>query len=157
MKTQTKQEKERLNKNDKTEKKAPPRSDDGKSRAVAMRAVEAALEKKALEPVLLDVREMASYTDFILIVSARSDRQIQAIADNIVESYKRDGKRVLGTEGSGQGHWTLLDFGDVICHVFYHPIREYYDLESLWSDAERVHLEIPPDARIGIEEMYGQR
>jgi ribosome-associated protein len=133
------------------------RPGDDKSRAAAMRAVEAALEKKGLEPVLLDVREMASYTDFILIVSARSDRQVQAVSENVADVMKKDGRRTVGTEGIGTGHWSLLDFGDVIVHVFYHPVREYYDLEGLWSDAERVPLEIPPDARIGVEEMYDHR
>jgi ribosome-associated protein len=131
--------------------------DDGRSLASAMRAVEAALEKKGLEPVLLDVRAMASYTDYILIVSGRSDRQVQAIGDGIMEAFAKDKRQIVGTEGVGQGQWTLLDLGDVIVHVFYHPMRDYYDLESLWIDAPRVPLEVPPEARVGAETMYETR
>lgn len=130
-----------------------PRVDDGRSLEVAMKAVNAALEKKALEPVLLDVRELASYTDYILIVSGRSDRQVDAVAQGIVESLK-ERLRPLSREGTRDGQWTLLDFGDVVVHVFYHQMRDYYDLESLWSDAPRVKLEIPPDSRANPEDFY---
>ncbi len=119
-----------------------------------MAAVAAALEKKALEPVLLDVHELASYTDYILVVSGRSDRQVMAISDGIIEALAREKARPLGTEGQKGGQWTLLDFGDVIVHVFYHPIRDFYDLESFWVDAPRVPLEIPDEARISVEEAY---
>jgi ribosome-associated protein len=125
-----------------------------RSRQLALAAVAAALEKKALEPVLLDVHELASYTDFILIVSGRSDRQVMSISDGIREAMARAEVRPLGTEGQKGGQWTLLDFGDVIVHVFYHPLRDFYDLESFWVDAPRVPLQIPDDARIHVEEAY---
>ena len=128
--------------------------DDGRSRAAALKAVAAALEKKALEPVLLDVRDLASYTDYILLVSGRSDRQIQAITEGVVEAARADGRRPIGSEGAKNGHWTLVDFGDLIVHVFYHPVREYYDLESLWIDAPRVPLDIPAEARVRADENY---
>ena len=132
-----------------------PRHDDPRSKETALRAVAAVLEKKGLEPVLLDVRELASYCDYILIVSGRSDRQVQAIAEGVVQALGHEGRaRPLGKEGTHKGQWTLVDFGDLIVHVFYHPVREYYDLESLWSDAPRVPLEIPPDARVGPGEYY---
>ena len=134
---------------------AHPRHDDPKSRETALRAVAAALEKKALEPVLLDVRELASYCDYILIVSGRSDRQVQAIAEGVVDALSAEGrKRPLGKEGASKGQWTLVDFGDLIVHVFYHPIRDYYDLESLWSDATRVPIDVPADARVVPGEFY---
>ncbi len=125
-----------------------------RSLSLAKKAVEAALEKKAVEPVLLDVHELASYTDFILVVSGRSDRQVAAIADGVAEAMAREGVRPLGKEGAKGGHWTLLDFGDVVVHVFYHPVRDFYDLESFWVDAPRVRLEIPPEARVGVDEQY---
>jgi ribosome-associated protein len=125
-----------------------------RSRQLALAAVEAALEKKALEPVLLDVHQLASYTDFILVVSGRSDRQVMAISDGIVEALGRERVRPLGTEGQKGGQWTLLDFGDLIVHVFYHPVRDFYDLESFWIDAPRVPLQIPDEARIGVDEAY---
>lgn len=125
-----------------------------RSRAIAVLAAEAALEKKAVEPVLLDVSDLASYTDHILVVSGRSDRQVQAISDGILEALGKQHIKPLGTEGLKGGQWTLLDFGDLIVHVFYHPVRDFYDLESFWVDAPRVPLEVPPEARIGVDEMY---
>jgi ribosome-associated protein len=116
------------------------------SEATARAAIEAALDKKALMPVLIDVSSMASYTDFIAIVSGRSDRQVDAIADGVTAAMKARGRYLLGQEGSGSGRWTLLDFGDVVIHVFYHPVREFYDLESLWVDAPRIPLKVPPEA-----------
>jgi len=116
------------------------------ARELALGALEAALEKKALMPVLIDVSAMASYTDFIGIVSGRSDRQVEAIADGVSQFMKLQGRRVIGHEGTGNGRWTLLDFGEIVIHVFYHPVREFYDLESLWIDAPRVKIAIPPDA-----------
>ena len=116
------------------------------ARELALGALEAALDKKALMPVLIDVSAMASYTDFIGIVSGRSDRQVEAIADGVSQFMKLQGRRVIGHEGSGNGRWTLLDFGEIVIHVFYHPVREFYDLESLWIDAPRVKIAIPPDA-----------
>lgn len=114
--------------------------------AVAEAAIEAALDKKALLPVLIDVSGRASYTDFIGVVSGRSDRQVDAIAENVVAMMKQRGWQLLGREGNGNGRWTLLDFGDVVLHVFYHPVREFYDIESLWIDAPRVKLKVPPEA-----------
>ena len=142
-------------------KEAPVRSvrpardtDDGRSLEAAKRAVSAALDKKALEPVLLDVRDLASYADYILVVSGRSDRQVQAIAESVLDAESGEGRKPLGTEGLRGGHWTLLDFGDVIVHVFYHPARDFYDLESFWVDAPRVPLEVPPEARVSSDEAY---
>jgi ribosome-associated protein len=119
-----------------------------------MKAVAAALDKKGLEPVLLDVAELASYTDYILLVSGRSDRQVQAIGDAIVDALAAEKVRPIGFEGRKQGQWTLLDFGDLIVHVFYHPVRDFYDLESFWVDAPRVPLDVPAEARVGADQAY---
>lgn len=128
------------------EVRSPQKKDHAETQAVAVSAIDAALDKKALMPVLIDVSGLASYTDFIGIVSGRSDRQVDAIAEGVIEAMKRSGRTVLGQEGTGSGRWTLLDFGDVVVHVFYHPVREFYDLESLWVDAPRVPLKIPSEA-----------
>jgi ribosome-associated protein len=126
------------------------------TRALAMEMMDAALDKKALMPVLIDVSGMASYTDFIGIVSGTNDRQVDAIASHISTLMKSRGRYVLGQEGGGNGRWTLLDFGSIVIHVFYHPIREFYDLESLWIDAPRVKIDIPPEARITQPDaLYG--
>jgi ribosome-associated protein len=126
------------------------KSDDG-GLAVALKALDLALDKKALEPVLLDVRELCGYCNFQLIVSGRSDRQVDAISEGVVIGLRDLGLRPLGTEGKRSGHWSLLDFGDVIVHVFHHPLREHYDLEGLWNDAPRVEIEVPPEAKVSTE------
>ena len=123
--------------------------EDDRSRAAALTAVAAALDKKGLAPVVVDVRGLASYTDFIVLLSGGSDRQVAAIADGVLDALAKERKRPLGTEGLTGGQWTLLDFGDVIVHVFHHPVREFYDLESFWVDAPRLPLEVPPEARVG--------
>jgi len=133
-----------------------PRADLGETRELALLAIEAALDKKALAPVLIDVSAMASYTDFIGVVSGRSDRQVDAIAENIRLVMKEHGRFTLGQEGTGNGRWTLLDFGSVVIHVFYHPVREFYDLESLWIEAPRVKLDVPPEATLSQPDaLYG--
>jgi ribosome-associated protein len=124
------------------------RTGGAEGRTIAMTALAAGLDRKALEPVLLDVRGLCSYTDYILLLSARSDRQVAAISDAVMETLKLTGNRALGVEGESGGQWTLIDFGDAVVHVFHHPRREYYDLESLWSDAPRVPIEVPDEARI---------
>ena len=106
-----------------------------------------ALAKKAVEPVLIDVTGRASYADFIAVLSGKSDRQVDAIAEGVSEALASSGRRPLGREGARNGRWVLLDFGDLVVHVFYHPLREVFDIESLWIDAPRVKLQIPAEAR----------
>jgi ribosome-associated protein len=114
----------------------------------ALLAVTAALDKKGTEPVLLDVSHMTGYTDSVLLVSGGSERQVDAIARGVEELLREHGHRPLGTEGAGHGQWILLDYGDLIVHVFYHPVREQYDLERLWSEAPRVRIEAPAPTRV---------
>ncbi|HTR55279.1 MAG TPA: ribosome silencing factor [Kofleriaceae bacterium] len=120
----------------------------------AMRALALALDKKALEPVLLDVRELCSFTNYQLIISGRSDRQVDAIAEGIESGLKHEGLRSLSSEGARSGQWALLDYGDFVVHVFLHAAREHYDIEGLWNDAERVAIDVPPDARLPSGEHY---
>ena len=120
----------------------------------ALRALALALDKKALEPVLLDVRELCSFCNYQLVVSGRSDRQVDAIAEGIELGLKAEGLRALGAEGARTGQWALLDYGDFVVHVFLHAAREHYDLEGLWSDAPRVPIDVPADARLAIDEHY---
>jgi ribosome-associated protein len=117
-------------------------------------ALETALGKKALEPVLLDVRALCSYTEYILTVSGRSDRQVDAIADAVTQALKAQGRRPLGVEGVTSGQWALLDFGDLVVHVFLHPVRLHYDLESLWHEAPRVPIDVPDEARATPDDLY---
>ena len=121
----------------------------------ALRALNLALEKKGLEPVLLDVRQLCSFCNYQLVLSGRSDRQVDAIADGIESGLKQDGLRPISAEAArSSGQWALLDYGDFVVHVFLHSAREHYDLEGLWNDAPRIPIEVPPDARIPIDEQY---
>ncbi|HEY5952102.1 MAG TPA: ribosome silencing factor [Kofleriaceae bacterium] len=119
-----------------------------------MRALTLALDKKALEPVLLDVRQLCSFCNYQLIISGRSDRQVDAISDAIELGLKDEDMRPISTEGARSGQWALLDYGDFVVHVFLHAAREHYDLEGLWNDAPRVPIDVPADARIAPEETY---
>jgi ribosome-associated protein len=102
------------------------------------RYIEAASEKKALNLIVLDVRDLTSIADVFIICSGRSNRQVNAIADSIVTKLKKHKIKPLSVEGTGEGHWVLLDYGHVIIHVFYEPVRKFFDLEGLWSDAKRI-------------------
>ncbi|MEM9488542.1 MAG: ribosome silencing factor [Myxococcota bacterium] len=117
-------------------------------------ALSAALDKKALEPTLLDVRGLCSYTNYILTVSGRSDRQVDAIAEGVMTDLRKLDLKPYGVEGRGSGQWVLLDYGDTVIHVFLHPVREHYDLEGLWIDAVRVPIDVPDDARISADDVY---
>jgi ribosome-associated protein len=97
----------------------------------------AALSKKATDPALLCLAPLTTLTDYFLIVSARSGRHVKAIADAIMEAAKERGVERLSVEGVGLTNWALLDYGDVIVHIFHEPVREFYDLEGLWAEAQR--------------------
>jgi len=100
--------------------------------------VEAALGKKATNIVILDVRGITSIADVFIICSGRSNRQVAAIAEFVQRELKKHGIRPLSVEGKKEGHWVLLDYGHVVMHIFYEPVREFYDLEGLWIDAKRI-------------------
>jgi ribosome-associated protein len=103
-------------------------------------SAEAALGRKAVDLVVLDIGEISSVADYFVICSGRSDTQVQAIADAIDEHLRRHGHRPLAVEGRERGQWVLMDYADVVVHVFYAPVRAFYDLERLWSRARRVEL-----------------
>jgi ribosome-associated protein len=100
--------------------------------------IKAALGKKAMKLVALDVHDLTSFADVFIICSGRSNRQVNAIAEHIQADLKKHKIKPLSVEGMKEGHWVLLDYGHVIIHVFYDPIREFYDLEGLWVDAKRI-------------------
>ena len=102
---------------------------------------QSALEKKACDLVVMEVREVTSIADYFIICSGRSDRQVKSIAQGIEENQA--GVSPQSVEGANRGHWVLMDFSDVIVHIFYEPVREFYDLEGLWGDAPRVDLPEP--------------
>ena len=103
-------------------------------------ALQAAGDKKAHDPVVLDLREIASFTDFFLITSGSNERQVQAIADEVLERLKKTGNPAARVEGRKTAEWILLDYGDFIVHVFADKARKFYDLERLWRESKRVEL-----------------
>ena len=100
--------------------------------------VKAALGKKAISLVILDVRELTSIADVFIVCSGISNRQVSAIAEYIQVDLKKQGIKPLSVEGIKEGHWVLLDYGHVIINVFYEPVRNFYDLEGLWVDADKI-------------------
>jgi ribosome-associated protein len=100
--------------------------------------IKAVLGKKAINVVALDVAELTSYADVFIICSGSSNRQVSAIAEFIQADLKKHKIKPLSVEGTKDGHWVLLDYGHVIIHVFYEPVRHFYDLEGLWIDAQRI-------------------
>jgi ribosome-associated protein len=107
-------------------------------------AVRCAADKKALDIKVLDLRQIASFTEFFIIASGSNQRQVQAISDEINEQLKKQlSSRAMRIEGYSSGEWILLDYGDFIVHIFDKDAREFYDLERLWLDARRV--EVPTD------------
>src|SRR5215204_7759697 len=103
-------------------------------------ALHAAGEKKAIEPVVLDLREIASFTDYFVIVSGANERQVQAISDGVYESLKKAGHAALRVEGYKTAEWILLDYGDFVVHVFEQKGRKFYDLERLWRESKRIDV-----------------
>ena len=102
------------------------------------RYLQAVLSKKVKDPVILDVRELTSYADTFIICSGRSNRQVTAIADHVQQALKQQGIRPISVDGKKEGHWVLMDYGDIIIHIFYDSVRRFYDLEGLWVDAPRL-------------------
>jgi ribosome-associated protein len=111
------------------------------ARALAQKVATLVLDRKASDVVILDVRGIASYADYVVIASGESDRQVTAMAEHVQIRLKEDdGMRPIGAEGTEAGHWVLLDFGDVVTHLFFSEVRAHYDLEGLWADAPREML-----------------
>jgi ribosome-associated protein len=106
----------------------------------ALLCVEIISERKATDLILFEVGTLTSITDYFLIASGKSSRQVQAIAQHLQRRMKEEGVTRFGVEGERQGHWVLIDYGDVVVHLFYQPVREFYDLEGLWIDAPRVTI-----------------
>jgi ribosome-associated protein len=95
-------------------------------------------ERKAIDPVLLEVEKLSSVTDYFLIASGNSIRQVQAITRHLKKRMDEESFKAYGSEGEKEGHWVLLDYNDVVIHIFYQPDRELYDLEGLWIEAPKI-------------------
>ena len=108
-------------------------------------AVQAIQDRKGVDGVVLDLRNLSDAADYFLVVSGTSDTHVRAIAENVVEALGRQGIRPYAVEGLPQGRWALIDYVDLVVHVFHPSLRAFYQLEGLWGDAPR--QELPPDAQ----------
>ncbi len=106
----------------------------------ALLCAKAALEKKAEKLVILDLSKLSCFTDFFILCNGNSDRQVKAISDSIEAFLSKQKIKPLNIEGYSEGRWVLLDYGDVIVHVFQDMLRDYFDLEALWSQAMKVKI-----------------
>ena len=110
-----------------------------RARLLALAIAGVGLEYKALNVEIIDVRGKVDYSDYVVVMSGRSDRQVNALGRHIEEELQQKHKaRCLGVEGMPSGTWLLMDYGDVVVHIFHEDTRGYYDLETLWIDAARV-------------------
>ncbi len=115
------------------------------AREVAVTVAVAAIEKKASGLEVIDVAGKVDYADFLVLMSGRSDRHVTALASAIEEALRKKNKRALAVEGLPHASWVLMDFGDVVVHVFQDDARATYDIDSLWMDARRVPVPLPKE------------
>ncbi len=100
-----------------------------------------ALEKKAFNVRILKVKDISSLTDYLLLASGRSDRQVQAVAEAVKLGLKKEhASPPIAVEGMKEGRWVLIDYGDVMVHIFQEPVRDFYDLDGLWSEAHELTI-----------------
>ncbi len=113
----------------------------------------AAIDRKGVDLVALDAREVSSFADTFILATGTSDRHVRAVSDAVKQAVAARGEQPLGVEGHNDGRWVLLDYGDVIVHVFQSEVREHYDLERLWSDAPPLELDLEESSsdEAGIE------
>ena len=119
------------------------------TQALAERIAELAWEKKALGLRALRVLELVNYTDWFIVMSARSDRHAAALREHIDDTLRvEDGRRPMTTEGTERNQWVVMDYGDVVVHIFYEPVRAFYELERLWNEAPELPLTPPEEGAL---------
>lgn len=106
----------------------------------ALEIARIALGKKATDVVIIDIKKLSSVSDYIVIASAESERQVEAIARAIEDGLREKGERPLGAEGARAGRWALIDYANVVAHIFTLPLRRHYDLDGLWADAAKTEV-----------------
>lgn len=104
------------------------------------KVVAACEDVKGMDIAVLDVHSVSDFADYFVVVSGRSDRQVQGLTNRVIEELVRNGAHPASVEGYEDGKWVLVDCGDVVVHIFYEPVREFYDIESLWMRARKVEL-----------------
>ena len=105
------------------------------------------IDKKAEDPVIIEVKKECDVTDYFVICSASSDRGVKTIADNVEKILKEKNIEILGIEGTTKKNWVLIDTSDVITHIFYNPLREFYDIEGLFIDSPRIDIDLPGELK----------
>jgi len=129
-----------------------------KSKEKALILAHAAWEKRAQDTEVIEIKTLSDIADYFLVCSADSDRGVKTIVDNIEQKLKEMGERAIGVEGYTEGRWVLIDAADVVVHVFYEPVRRFYDIEGLWIDAPRIKLPFEdqlPNQSKRLEKDYG--
>ncbi len=109
----------------------------------ALKCAECALDKKGVDVKILEIAKISSIADYLVLATGMSDKQVQAIADSVKKGLKKFGK-ALDIEGAREGKWVVIDYGDVLVHVFVDELRHYYDLDELWGEAPLVDIPEPP-------------
>jgi ribosome-associated protein len=128
-------------------RQAHHRKQNAEARSFALAAARVADERRCSNIVVLDLKGKSPATDYFVIATGTSDRQMRTVADEICEAARKQGRQRFGSAGYEQGRWILLDFIDVVVHIFDAEYRDYYDLELLWGDAKRLKWESPPRSR----------
>ncbi|HEY2515032.1 MAG TPA: ribosome silencing factor [Polyangiaceae bacterium] len=126
---------------------AAPSLASDESREIAIAVAVAGIDKKAVGLEILDVAGKVDYADFLVLMTGRSDRQVSALAQGIEEALGKKGRKPLSVEGMQQATWILMDYGDVVVHVFQDDARSLYDIEGLWLDVRRIPIPIPEGIR----------
>jgi ribosome-associated protein len=126
--------------------RAPDRSagPSADAKRIALAAAQAALDKKALEVEIIDVTGKVDYADYLVLMTGQSDRHVASIAESVDDALGKLGWNAISMEGMPRGHWVLIDFVDVVVHVFQESSRALYDLDGLWMDARRVRVSDAP-------------
>jgi ribosome-associated protein len=106
-----------------------------------------ALEKQADKVLVINIKKLSSVADYLLVCGADSERQVHAIARNIEDGMRSSKVKPLGVEGAERGRWALLDYADVVVHIFHEPVRAYYDLEGLWAEAPVTEVKDKPKTK----------
>ncbi len=120
--------------------RAPKKAEELPSLEKALLCAQVAADHKAESPLIYHVTEVVSFADYFVICSGRSTRHVQGIAEHIEGALSQRRVKPMGIEGLTEGHWVLLDFNDVIVHIFYQPMRAFYDLEGLWWEARQIEF-----------------
>ncbi len=116
--------------------------DELSSKELALLLSQTAYDKKAEDLIVIDVRGLSSFTDYFVVMSGRSTRHVQGLADAIGAHMRKKRISQSSAEGYNDGQWILLDYNDVVVHIFYHESRSFYDIEGLWHDAPRLELDL---------------